>query len=86
MVGYVMLSFLLPFFFIIRFLLLTPLSYLIPPLRKLVWERASSLTIDMNYKRAANAIRNDKHWRLQEFGAFLFVTEPLHALPGYSDL
>ncbi len=28
----------------------------------------------MNYKRAANAIRNDKHWKLQEFGAFLFVT------------
>ncbi|PTR09415.1 fatty acid desaturase [Nitrosospira sp. Nsp5] len=74
MVGYVMLSFMLPFFFIVRFLILTPLSYLIPPLRKFIWERASSLTIDMTYKRAQNAIRNDKHWRLQEFGAFVFVT------------
>lgn len=74
MVGYVMLSFLLPLFFIIRFLILTPLSYILPPLRKLVWERASSLTIDMNYKRAGNAIRNDKYWKLQEFGAFLFAT------------
>ncbi|MBA4141411.1 MAG: fatty acid desaturase [Nitrosospira sp.] len=74
MIGYVILSFVLPFFFIIRFLILTPLSYLIPPLRKLVWERASSLTIDMSYKRAENAIRNDKHWRLQEFAAFVFVT------------
>ena len=74
MIGYVMLSFLLPLFFIIRFLILTPLSYLIPPLRRLVWERASSLTIDMNYKRAKNAIRNDKYWKVQEFGAFVFVT------------
>jgi fatty acid desaturase len=74
MIGYVLLSFLLPFFFIVRFLLLTPLSYLVPPLRKFIWERASSLTIDMSYKRAENAIRNDKHWRLQEFAAFVFVT------------
>jgi len=74
MIGYVLLSFLLPFFFIVRFLVLTPLSYLIPPLRKLVWERASSLTIDMSYQRAENAIRNDKHWRLQEFATFVFVT------------
>lgn len=73
MVGYVMLSFLLPLFFIVRFLLLTPISYFIPPLRRLVWERASSLTIDMNYKRAPDAIRNDRHWKLQEFGSFVFI-------------
>ncbi|SCX49035.1 fatty acid desaturase [Nitrosospira sp. Nsp1] len=74
MVGYVLLSFILPLFFIIRFLVLTPLSYFIPPLRKLVWERASSLTIDMNYKREENAIRSDRHWKLQEFAAFVFIT------------
>lgn len=73
MVGYVLLSFIIPVFFIVRFLLLTPLSYLVPPLRKFVWERASSLTIDMSYKREANAIRNDAHWRLQEFAAFVFI-------------
>jgi fatty acid desaturase len=72
MVSYVLLSFALPLIFIGRFLLLTPLSYLIPPLRKLVWARASSLTIDINYRRAENAIRNDKNWRLQELGTFLF--------------
>ena len=74
MVGYVMLSFLIPVFFIVRFLVLTPLSYLIPPLRKLIWERASSLTIDMNYQREPNAIRNDVHWRLQEFATFVYIT------------
>ena len=63
MVGYVLLSFMLPLFFIVRFLLLTPLSYFIPPLRRILWERASSLTIDMNYKRAPNAIRNDSSVR-----------------------
>ena len=74
MVGYVLLSLILPLFFIVRFLLLTPLSYFIAPLRRILWERASSLTIDMNYKRAVNAIRNDRHWKIQEFGAFLFIT------------
>lgn len=73
MVRYVLLSFILPLLLVARFLLLTPLSYLIPPLRRLVWERASSLTINPNYKRAANAIRNDHHWRLQEFATFVFA-------------
>ncbi|SEM86100.1 fatty acid desaturase family protein [Nitrosomonas marina] len=72
MVGYVLLSFILPLLLLARFLLLTPLSYLIPPLRKIVWERASSLTIDPNYKRSVNAIRNDHNWRQQELATFLF--------------
>ncbi len=66
MVGYVLLSFLLPALLVLRFALLTPLSYLIPSLRKIVWERASSLTIDPTYKRPKNAIRNDLNWRQQE--------------------
>lgn len=73
MVRYVLLSFILPLLLVARFLLLTPLSYLIPPLRKLVWERASSLTINPYYKRAVNAVRHDHHWRLQEFATFAFA-------------
>lgn len=72
MVIYVLLSFLIPIFMVARFVLLTPLSYLIPPLRKIVWERASSLTIDPTYRRAENAIRNDLNWRQQEIAACLF--------------
>jgi fatty acid desaturase len=72
MVFYVLLSFLIPIFLMVRFVLLTPLSYLIPPLRKIVWERASSLTIDPAYRRAGNAIRNDLNWRQQEIAACLF--------------
>lgn len=73
MIGYVLLSFILPLFFIVRFLVLAPLSWLMPPLRRLVWARTSSLTIDMSYERPENAIRNDKHWRLQELATFAFA-------------
>jgi len=72
MVVYVLLSFLIPIFLLVRFVVLTPLSYLIPPLRKIIWERASSLTIDPTYRRAENAIRNDFNWRQQEIAACLF--------------
>lgn len=72
MVVYVLLSFLIPVVLAVRFVLLTPLCYLIPPLRKIVWERASSLTIDPTYRRAQDAIRNDHNWRQQEMAAWLF--------------
>lgn len=72
MVVYVLLSFLIPIALAARFVLLTPVSYLIPPLRKIVWERASSLTIDPAYRRAPDAIRNDLNWQQQELGACLF--------------
>ncbi|MBY0498259.1 MAG: fatty acid desaturase [Nitrosomonas sp.] len=73
-VVYVLLSLLIPIFLVIRFVVLTPLAYLIPPLRKVVWERASSLTIDPTYRRAENAVRNDLNWRQQEIAACLFGT------------
>lgn len=86
MVVYVLLSFLIPVFLVVRFVLLTPLSYMIPPLRKIIWERASSLTIDPNYRRAADAIRNDLNWRQQEiatclFGAVIITLVVLEVLP-----
>lgn len=72
-VLYVLLSFLIPALLVTRFLVLTPLSYLVPPLRRIIWERGSSLTIDPSYRRAKNAIRNDLNWRQQELGACLFA-------------
>jgi len=73
MIGYVLLSLILPLLVVGRFLLLSPLAWLVPPLRRLVWARASSLTIDLNYIRPENAIRNDSNWPLQEFAAFVFA-------------
>ena len=73
MVGYVSLSFLLPLFFIARFLLLAPLSYVIAPVREFTWARASSLAIDLSFVRPKDAIRSDEAWRVQEFAAFAFA-------------
>lgn len=73
LVGYVLLSLVLPLLLVARFLLLTPISYLIPPLRKIVWARTSSLTINPAYIRQKDAVRNDHAWRVQEFATFLFA-------------
>lgn len=72
-IGYLLLSFLLPLIFVARFLLLAPLSWLIPPLRPFVWERVSSLAIDLQFKRPRDAIRSDRHWRVQEVATFVFA-------------
>ena len=61
-----------PFVFLLRFLL-TPVSYLIPPLRKLLWEYLSSLSIDTDWKRPAPQERDGKYWQLQEFVTFLYA-------------
>lgn len=55
-----------------RFMVLTPLSYAMPPLRRRLWRRLSSLAIDLNYKRPPPAKHDDKSWRFQEFGTFAF--------------
>ncbi len=74
MVVYVLFSIFLPLIFLGRYLILTPVSYLFPPLRKFCWERASSLTINPTFKRPKDCIRNDKYWQLQEFATFVFAT------------
>jgi fatty acid desaturase len=61
-----------PLVFLLRFLL-TPVSYLIPPLRKLLWEYLSSLSIDTEWKRPAPQERDGKYWRIQEFVTFLYA-------------
>jgi len=72
-IRYVLLSFLLPLFFAIRFVVLTPLSYVFAPLRASLWRHASSLTIDFAYVRAENAIRNDTHWQRLELATTAFA-------------
>ncbi|MFT7620301.1 MAG: fatty acid desaturase [Planctomycetota bacterium] len=62
----------LPFAFPLRYVIVTPLSFLHPKIRKLVWERASSLTIDFNYVRPAPSKRDDGSWFFQELGATAF--------------
>ena len=71
-VSYLLLIFLLPFLFPLRFIVVAPLSTLHPKLRELVWKRFSSLTIDFTYERPPPTARESRSWRLQELGAFLY--------------
>lgn len=65
-VLYLLFSFLAPLLLAGRFIVLTPISWLHPRLRRWVWERASSLTIDLNYRRPAPSAKDERNWRLQE--------------------
>ena len=49
--AFILIAALLPIGLLIRGALLVPLGALIPPLRKLVWERASSLSINPDFRR-----------------------------------
>jgi fatty acid desaturase len=72
-IGYVLLSALLPLVLLVRSLVLAPLSWFIPPLADWLWEHASSLTIDFNFRRTRSS-HDDRYWRLQELGSWLYAT------------
>ncbi len=73
MIVFLLSALLVPLLFAIRFLVLAPLSWVIPPLRPIVWARASSLVIDPAYVRPKHAIRSDPNWRVQEVAATLWA-------------
>ena len=72
-IAYVFLSLMLPLLFLSRFLILPPLSWVIPPLGRYAWQRASSLTIDLAYRRPPPSKLDGKYWRLQEIGASIYA-------------
>lgn len=80
LIGYVLQSFVLPWGLLARFLILAPLSWVIPPLRGFNWRHLSSLQIDMNYVRGPDTIRNDHHWRVQEAIAALVALAAFAAM------
>ena len=71
-VFYPLESLFLPALFILRFVVLTPLCWISPAIRRLVWERFSSLTIDLGYRRPPPGKGDDPHWKIEETLAFLF--------------
>jgi len=79
-VAYVLLSFILPLLLLIRFAILTPLSWIIRPMRGLIWRRMSSLAIDLNYDRHPQNKDDDETWLAQETAAALFVVAILSAI------
>jgi len=58
-----------PAFVLVRAIILVPLSWLIPPLATWLWERASSLVIDPEFKRP-HSRHDDPSWRLQDLYAW----------------
>jgi fatty acid desaturase len=70
--AFILISALLPIGLLIRSALLVPLGALIPPLRKLVWERASSLSINPDFRRrpAEGDFARMVMW--QELGVFVW--------------
>lgn len=70
---FVVIAMLLPAALLVRFAVLVPLGAIIPPLRKLVWERASSLAINPAFRRRAPEGDMRARVRWQETGAMLWA-------------
>lgn len=62
-----------PVALLLRFGVLTPLSLLVPPLRRIVVERASALSINPDYRRRAPEGAFARMWAWQEAGASLWA-------------
>lgn len=70
---FLLLAILLPIGLLIRCAVLVPLGVIIPPLRKLVWERASSLSINPDFRRRPpeGSFKTMVFW--QELGASVWA-------------
>ena len=70
---FILVSLLLPIGLLIRSAVLTPLGVIIPPLRRLVWERASALSINPEFRRrpAEGEFARQVFW--QELGAAVWA-------------
>lgn len=70
---FVLVAMLLPVALIVRFGVLYPLGLLVPPLRKFVWERFSSLSINPEFRRKPPEGEFAGRVRWQEAGASLWA-------------
>ena len=66
-----------PLVLFVRFAVLTPLSFLIPPLRTLLVERYSGLVINPDFRRRAPEGELKKQWLLQEIAASVWANSLL---------
>ncbi len=69
---FVLISALAPIALLFRYGVLTPLSLLVPPLRKLVVERYSGLVINPVFRRRAAEGKARRNWMWQEAGASIW--------------
>ena len=71
--GYVGEVLLLPFYFVIRFLVGTPISLVVPGMRQWLLERHSSFVINLSYRREISADAPRTMWLLIELACFLRI-------------
>ncbi|UUO06453.1 fatty acid desaturase [Blastopirellula sp. J2-11] len=72
MIAFVLGSFLVPIVTVFRYLILTPLTWISPSLRRLVLRHASSLVMDPTYIRPLPTAQAMRIIRLQEIACFLW--------------
>ena len=65
---------------VLRFLLLTPLGWLLPPIRSWLYERASAMKVRYGHRRYDLERNGLPSWRIQETAAFLWVWSVAAAL------
>lgn len=65
-VGYLALAPALPLALALRFILVTPFAYVHKGIRRFAWERASSLEVDLGFRRAIPKVTEVHDWKLQE--------------------
>ena len=70
--AFILIAALLPIGLLLRSAVLVPLGALVPPLRKLVWERASSLSINPDFRRRPAEGDFARMVRWQELGVFVW--------------
>lgn len=71
-----------PLVFVLRFLVLAPLSWLVPPIRSYVLTRASALMIDADFVRKLPEGRIPRSWLVQEIACFAYLVAMLALLVG----
>ena len=70
---FVIVALLAPIAVIVRSAILVPLGLIIPPIRRLVWERASSLSINPDFRRKPATGDFARQVRWQQFGASIWA-------------
>lgn len=70
---FILISLLAPPALLIRYAILTPLGLVIPPLRKLVWERFSALSINPDFRRRPPTEEFRRRFFWQETGATIWA-------------
>lgn len=71
--AFVLIALLAPIGLLLRFAVLLPLGLIIPPLRSIVWQQASALAINPQFRRKPAEGRLAKRVRWQEVGGFVWA-------------